>query len=188
MEPLYFITGNAMKAREAKLILPKFGIEVEQKELDVLEIQDKDAAHIALRKAEEAFRQLKHPLIVEDTGLYIKAMNGYPGTFIKHFFNSIGPEGILDFLKGKDRTAEAVTVVGYCDSKGNAKVFEGRVKGKISESIRKRNDFDWDMIFIPDGYDQTYSELDMAEKNEISQRRKAMEKFAGYYVEKEKGK
>ena len=87
MEPLYFITGNRMKAREAKLILPKFGIEVEQKKLDVLEIQDKDAGHIARRKAEDAFRVLKHPLIVEDTGLYIKAMNGYPGTFIKHFFN-----------------------------------------------------------------------------------------------------
>ncbi len=183
-EPIFFITGNAMKAREAKLILPKFGIEVEQKDIDVPEIHDKDAAHIAARKAEDAFRLLKHPLIVEDTGLCIKAMNGYPGTFIKHFFNSIGPEGIIGFMHGKERTADAVTVVAYCDSGGHARTFEGRVRGRISESIRKRNDFDWDMIFIPDGYEQTFSELDMSEKNEISQRRKALEKFAKWMHEK----
>ena len=185
METLYFITGNKMKAREAKLILPKFGIQVQQKELDVHEIQDKDAGHIAASKAEEAFRTLKHPLIVEDTGLYIKAMNGYPGTFIKHFFKSIGAKGIIDFLHGKDRSADAVTVVAYCDSTGKARTFEGRVRGRISKSIRKRNEFDWDMIFIPDGYDSTYSELDIGEKNEISQRRLALEKFAKWYKEKD---
>jgi XTP/dITP diphosphohydrolase len=184
MEPIYFITGNAMKAKEAKLILPKFGIEVAQKDIDVHEIQDKEASIIAARKAEDAFRILGHPLIVEDTGLYIKAMNGYPGAFIKHFFNSIGPEGIMGFLDGKERMADAVTVVAYCDSGGKARTFEGRVSGRISETIRKRNEFDWDMIFIPDGYEQTYSELDIEEKNEISQRRKALEKFAQWFKSK----
>ena len=178
MQPIYFITGNTMKASEVKAILAKFGIDIVKKELDIEEIQSLDAEKIAKKKAMEAFRMIKKPLITEDTGLYIKAMNGYPGPFIKHFFNSIGPQGIIDFLKNRDRSAEAITVVAYCNSKGNVKTFEGKVKGRISTYAAAGSRFAWDTIFIPEGYDKTYAEIGAEEKNRISQRRKALEKFA----------
>lgn len=176
--PLLFITGNCMKADEAKEILSKFGIALEQKSLEIEEIQEKDAEPVAREKARQAFGILKKPLIVEDTGLYINAMNGYPGTLIKHFFDSIGPQGIVDFLAGKDRSAEAITVVAHCDSKGEVRTFRGSVSGRISEKVTKGYDFAWDTIFIPEGYDRTYAEIGTAEKNGISQRRLALENFA----------
>jgi XTP/dITP diphosphohydrolase len=178
MQPLYFITGNGMKASEARDILARFGIAIEQKMLDIPEIQEKDAELVALEKVKHAFNIVKKPLFVEDTGLYIKAMNGYPGTLIKHFFDSIGPRGLLDFLRGKDRSAEALTVIAFCDSKGDARTFRGLVRGKISDRVTKGYAFAWDTIFIPEGHDRTYAELGTAEKNRISQRRLALENFA----------
>ena len=177
-EPLLFITGNRMKADEAREILSKFGIEVDQKSLDIVEIQDKDAEPVAREKARHAFGMVSKPIIVEDTGLYISAMKRYPGTLIKHFFDSIGPQGIIDFLVGKDRSAEAVTVVAYCDPEGKVRTFRGSVFGRISEKVTKGYSFAWDTIFIPDGYERTYAEIGTEEKNSISQRRLAMENFA----------
>lgn len=184
MKRITFITGNDMKAKESMHILKNFGIEMIREKLEVEEIQEKDAGRVSARKALDVYKELKKPIIVEDTGLYIKAMNDYPGALIKHFFNSIGPEGIVDFLKGKQRPAEAVTAVAYCDSEENVKTFIGRVKGSISTEVRIKNNFDWDNIFIPQGYHKTYSLFTMEEKNEISQRRKAMEKFARWFISK----
>lgn len=178
MESLYFITANSMKAREAREILAKFGIEIQQRMLEIDEIQDKDAERVAKRKALDSFRMIKKPLIVEDTGLYIHAMNGYPGTLIKHFFNSIGPQGILEYLHGKDRSAEAVTVVACCDSTGKVKTFRGKVAGRISEYVADGYNFAWDRIFVPAGYDKTYAEIGAEVKNRISQRRLALHNFA----------
>ncbi|MBN2331297.1 MAG: RdgB/HAM1 family non-canonical purine NTP pyrophosphatase [Candidatus Aenigmarchaeota archaeon] len=182
--PLLFITGNRMKAEEVKEILAGFGIAVEQRSLDIGEIQEKDAEPVAREKARHAFSMVKKPLIVEDTGLYIRAMNGYPGTLIKHFFESIGPQGIVDFLKGKDRSAEAVTVFAYCDPEGRVRTFRGSVSGRISDRVTKGYDFAWDTIFIPEGYERTYAEIGTAEKNGISQRRLALESFAKWLKEK----
>ncbi len=177
---LLFITGNRMKANEARDILAKFGIGVEQRSLDIGEIQEKDAEPVAREKARHAFGIVRKQLIVEDTGLYINAMNRYPGTLIKHFFDSIGAQGIVDFLKGKDRSAEAITVVAYCDSEGNVRTFRGSVSGRISEKVTKGYSFAWDTIFIPDGYEKTYAEIGTEEKNGISQRRIALENFANW--------
>jgi XTP/dITP diphosphohydrolase len=180
MEKLCFVTGNPMKFSEARKILSGFGIEVEQKELDIDEIQDRDAERVSRLKAKIAYGLLKRPLFVEDTGLYIKSMNGYPGTLIKHFLGSIGTEGIVQYLNGKDRSAEAVMVLSYCDAKGKLHTFEGRARGRISEHVAKGYEFAWDRIFIPEGTDKTFSELGESEKNRISQRRKALEKFAAW--------
>lgn len=175
---IYFITGNPMKAKEADAILSGHGVEVIQKELDVDEIQEKDAGKVAVKKAEDSFKIVNKPLFVEDTGLHIKSMNEYPGILVKHFQNSIGLQGIVDFLDGKDRSADAVTVVAFCDHEGKVHTFEGRTSGMISERVMEGYQFAWDTIFIPNGYEKTYSELGMGEKNRISQRSKAMEKFA----------
>jgi XTP/dITP diphosphohydrolase len=178
---LVFVTGNRMKAREAERILSKHGISIHVRKLETDEVQVKDPVRVAEHKAKEAFRVVGKPLIVEDTALHIESMNGYPGTMIKHFFDSIGPQGILDFVRGKDRSAEAVTVVAYCDSRGRVKTFRGSVKGRLSERLTRGYDFVWDVIFIPEGHDKTFAEMGMEEKNRISQRRKAFERFAEWY-------
>jgi XTP/dITP diphosphohydrolase len=155
---------------------------MEQKDIEIDEIQDLDVEKVARMKAEDAFRILKETLIVEDTALFIKSMNNYPGPMVKHFIHSIGYEGIIEYLRGKDRSAEAVTVFAFCDKKGKIRTFTGKVKGTITEDFRKGDYFAWDRIFIPEGYDKTYAELGMEQKNRISQRRKALKGFVEWYI------
>ena len=183
MTKLIFASTNENKATEVTDILKASGIDICWKKLDIVEIQDPDISKVAKFKGMEAYKILKAPVLVEDTGLHIKSMNDYPGSLTKHFYRSIGLEGILDFLKGKPRGALAVTTFAFCDNDG-VKTFTGEVEGTISEHIAKKTWFDWDVIFIPKGYDRTYAELPRGEKNSISQRRKAIDKFLLWYTTK----
>ncbi|MFH0956724.1 MAG: RdgB/HAM1 family non-canonical purine NTP pyrophosphatase [Candidatus Aenigmatarchaeota archaeon] len=181
---ILFVTGNAGKVREAVAILAPLGIEVVQEKSDADEIQDKDAGAVSEHKAREAFARLRKPLIVEDTALHIAGLNGYPGAFVKHFVESIGRQGIVDCVKGKDPSAEGVCAISYCDGKGKIRTFRGSVKGRISCSVHEGGyDFGWDPIFIPDipggrKNEKTFAEMGMDEKNRISNRMRAFEKLA----------
>jgi len=177
---LIFVTGNDGKAREAREILSYKAIDVVQEKMDLDEIQDRDVEAVSRHKALQAFRKLRMPLIVEDTGLHIDAMNDYPGALVKHFLESIGMRGIVDFVSGKSPAAEAVCVVSYCDSDGKVTSFKGTVRGRISKNVTVGYDFGWDPIFIPEGSDKTFSEMGMEEKNKVSHRRKALEKLSSW--------
>jgi non-canonical purine NTP pyrophosphatase (RdgB/HAM1 family) len=187
---LYFITGNAGKVREACAILAPFGMEVVQEKMEIDEIQDRDAGKVSGHKAREAFARLRKPLMVEDTALHIAGLNGYPGALVKHFIESIGRQGIVDCVKGKDASAEAVCALSYCDSSGKIRTFRGSVKGRISDTVRRGShefsDFGWDPIFIPDGHKMTFSEMGVEEKNKVSHRMKAFGKLAEWLKENSK--
>ena len=185
-EAISFITRNEGKFEEIRHMLRGSGVTLLKRGLDMDEIQDSDVERVAERKAKDAFLVIGGPVLAEDTGLSIKAMNGYPGALVKHFYASIGPQGIVDFLKGKDRQATAVTALAYCDSRG-VRTFTGSVDGTISRKVSGRSRFDWDVIFVPDGFEKTYAEMPMAQKNRVSQRRKALDAFLSWYCE-EKGK
>ncbi len=175
---IFFVTGNAGKVREASEILSRKGMNVVQKVIDLPEIQDSDVEAVSRKKAEDAFRQLGKPLIVEDTGLCLKSMSGYPGALIKHFLSAMGRQGIVDFVSGKDTSADAVCVVTYCGPDGKTESFTGTVKGRISGRVTEGYDFGWDPIFIPEGYDRTFAEMGMNEKNKVSHRRRALDALA----------
>jgi non-canonical purine NTP pyrophosphatase (RdgB/HAM1 family) len=181
---ILFVTGNAGKVREAVALLSPLGIEVVQEKLYIEEIQDKDAVKVSKHKARDAFARLRRPLIVEDTALHIAGLNDYPGAFIKHFMESIGRQGIVDCVKGKDPSAEAVCAIAYCDGMGKIRTFRGCVKGRISPTVHKGGyDFGWDPTFIPDGHKVTFAEMGMAEKNKISHRSQALAKLAEWLRE-----
>lgn len=173
---VYYITGNKNKVKETQKLLKNTPISINQADLKLPEIQSKDVEKVAKQKVKEAFRILKKPLIAEDTGLYVKAFNQYPGAYIKHFLEAIGNEGILKCLENKAREAKAVCVIAYCDSK-RLKVFKGEVEGEISKEVKGKFGFGFDSIFIPKGYSKTFAELDLKEKNKISHRGKAIKKF-----------
>jgi XTP/dITP diphosphohydrolase len=82
----------------------------------------------------------------------------------------------LDHLIKKDYSAKAQTVIGYFDGK-KYKSFVGEIEGKISQSPRGKNNFGWDSIFIPKGYKKTFAQMQSKEKNQISMRKIALEKF-----------
>ena len=172
---LYFITGNKGKLAEVQSILG----DVEALDIDLPEIQSLDAHEIIQAKLEEAQKHQKGEFIVEDTSLYFEALNGLPGPLIKWFMKTIGNDGLYKIAESFGNfNAEAKTMIGYSDAEGKIEFFEGNIKGTI---VPPRGEgFGWDPIFQPEGYDKTFGELSVEEKNSFSMRKVAMEKLKNY--------
>jgi len=172
---LKFVTSNSDKVREASCILESPLDQVSG--LDIDEIQASDVRKVVAHKAQQAFDKLKCPVLVEDSGLSFTAWNGLPGALIKWFEISVGCQGLLKMLEGfENREAFAVCVAAIFDGQ-EMLLGEGKIRGKISLSIRGGNGFGWDVIFIPDHYEKTFAEMNFREKNAISHRRVAFEKL-----------
>ena len=169
---LFFVTGNENKLREASQIL---GFEVKLVKIDLSEEQEIEVDKIIKGKTKTAYELVRQPVIVEDTGLYFEAMNGFPGALIKWVLKSIGNKGAIKMLNGYEhRKAYAKTSIGYFDGK-NFKIFSGIIRGKISNEPKGENGFGWDMIFIPENNEKTFAEMTDEEKNNISMRKIAFE-------------
>ncbi len=170
--PLYFITGNKGKLKEAQSILG----DVEMLDIDLPEIQEIDAHKIVKEKLSEAQKHHTEEFIIEDTSLYLEEMNGLPGPLIKWFLHALGNDGLYKMAErfGNSK-AEAKTIIGFSDSLGNVSFFEGTLKGNI---VSPRGEgFGWAPIFQPEGSSKTFGEMTMEEKNKISMRKIAMEKL-----------
>ncbi len=169
---IYFMTTNEHKFQEAREIFGLDGVEVEWLSQGYEEIQGETLEEVvktALKRIE------KTHIIIEDAGLFIDALNGFPGVYSRFVEDSIGNEGILRLLKGKDnRDAAFVSVVGYKDEEGKDRLFRGEVKGMISTETQGKAGFGYDPIFIPLGAVRTFAE-DVGMKNQLSHRKKALE-------------
>ncbi|MBI5679407.1 MAG: XTP/dITP diphosphatase [Methanobacterium sp.] len=173
-----FITGNEQKVKEAKGIFEKFGIELEHIDLGYPEIQG-DLEDVAKYGAKYAASKLKGPVIVEDAGLFIKALNWFPGTYSSYVQETLTNKGILKLMNDvEDRYAEFRSVVGYCTPKSEPEIFLGTVSGHIAYKEHGNHGFAYDPLFIPKGYDKTFGELETSKKNEFSHRYRSLEKFA----------
>ena len=174
MENIKFVTGNLNKVREARDII---GFEIVHSDMDLDEIQTCDLRMAATAKVNQAWKIFQSPVMVEDSGLVCSAWNGLPGALVKWFEKSVGCDGILRMLSGfGNREAFAICMVAVHDG-NQVRVAEGRVRGRIAESMKGNNGFGWDVIFVPDGHSLTYAEMDRREKNSISHRRLAFEEI-----------
>lgn len=174
MKEIVFITGNEHKLREARQIL---GVDIVSEKLDLRELQAVDLEDVIEEKLKHGYEILKKPVIVEDTGLFFNALEGFPGALIKMLVDRVDRESIVNILKGfEDKSATAKCAVGFTKDGKDLKVFIGEFKGKIV-GPRGESGFGWDPIFQPDGYDKTFAEMSTEEKNAISHRFKALKKF-----------
>ena len=123
-------------------------------------------------------------MIVEDDGLFIKSLNGFPGPYSSFVFDTIGNKGILR-LVSRPRDALFRSIIAYCERDDYVHLFSADVKGKISKKERGVK-WGFDPIFVPSGKNKSYSEL--AEKNQISHRYLALKKFANWYLNKRKSR
>ncbi len=169
-----FITGNVCKAAEVERLL---GFPLRHESVSVEEIQAIDLKPVVCYKAALAYTALRRPVLVEDTGLALSAMNGFPGALIKWFLQSLGTDGICRVLQAEtDRQARATTVFGYHDGT-SCHVFAGTVAGSIPDTPRGTRGFGWDSIFQPRGSTRTFAEMTAEEKDRFSMRRLALEQF-----------
>ncbi|MFH1125929.1 MAG: XTP/dITP diphosphatase [Candidatus Altiarchaeota archaeon] len=171
-----FATSNRHKVSEANRIGRKFGVKFRRVDVPYSEIRNNSVSKVALAGIKYVYPKVKKPVVVEDSGLFINALNGFPGPYSRYVFDTIGVQGILDLMRGrKERSAFFVSSIGFSDGKCE-KVFEGVVNGKISNSSRGSSGFGFDPIFIPKGFNKTFAE-DSLIKKRISHRSVAVELF-----------
>jgi len=175
-----FVSSNKNKFNEAKNILSKNGINLGFFKSSLREIQAESIKEIAALKVDEAYRQCNKPVIVEDAGLFVESLNGFPGPFSSYVFKTIGNSGILRLVK-TNRKAKFQSVVAYCDNKFGVVLFDAKVEGKISKNSKGKG-WGYDPIFTPNGQNKTYAML--SNKNQISHRYKALKKFSNWFVHK----
>jgi len=130
---------------------------------------------IATRKAKLATEHCDTAVMIEDVSLCFNGLKGLPGPYIKDFLGKLGRQGLFDMLKGfEDKTAYAQCTFAFCQGKGHEpRLFVGKCHGTIVEP-RGENMFGWDPVFMPDGFDQTFAEICLEEKNKVSHRGRAL--------------
>lgn len=175
-----FASTNQNKYREVQSILAQHRIAVDFAQVELVEIQSDSLEEIAKEKAKSAFAKVGKPVIVEDDGLFIDDLNGFPGQYSSHTFKTIGNDGVLKLLAGSaSRSASFRSLIAFYDGK-SLSISEGRVDGRISDKATEGG-WGYDPIFVPTGTDLTFAQL-KDKKNEYSHRKRALEKFAFWYT------
>ena len=176
---ILFATSNQNKVREAAKIGAEYGVSFKQISLLYPEVRAESVAEVALEGARYVHNQINHPVLVEDSGLFIDELNGFPGPYSAYVFHKIGCQGILDLLKDcKHRKARFISAVGYA-SGDELKVFEGVCEGEIAFGVFGEKGFGYDPIFIPDGFEKTFAQ-DEKNKHLVSHRRISVEELCRY--------
>ncbi len=174
MREIFFITSNKDKFKEASSIINS--VRLKKKDIDYFEVQD-SIERVSELGAKFAYQKIKKPLIVEDSGLFIDFLDGFPGPYSAYVYDKIGNKGILKLLSGiEKREATFKSVISYFDG-DIQETFTGSISGRISKYIKGNMGFGYDPIFIVENQDKTFGEMETGEKNKFSHRKKAFKKF-----------
>jgi len=181
---IYFATSNMHKVAEAQKILSKYGVYLEPVDVRKVEIQSESLEEIAIYAATEAYSKVGKPVIVEDSGIFVESLNGFPGPYSSYVYKTIGLKGILKLLENEEnRRATFKAVVALALGKDDVRVFKGMVEGVIANEIRGCKGFGYDPIFIPVGSGgRTFAEMDIEEKNMFSHRARAFEALGAWIL------
>src|SRR5574340_1298242 len=127
---IFFLSSNKNKFEEARNIASKFGLKLEFLKSHLQEIQANTLDEIARHKALQAFSICSRPVIVEDDGLFIDSLNGFPGPYSSFVFETIGKRGILKLLS-KQRSANFRSIIAFCEKENKVDLFDANIKGRI---------------------------------------------------------
>ena len=180
----FFVTSNIHKFNEARLVLAEHRVATALLKVKKVEVQDDNIENIAKASALDAAKKYKLPIIVEDAGLFVEALNGFPGPYSSHVYRTIGTKGILKLMENVEkRDAYFQSVVAFCSPEELPKCFHGKVEGRISLEERGSLGFGFDPIFEPSASpNKTFAEMAMTEKNKYSHRAQALRKFVKWYT------
>ncbi len=190
-------TNNPDKVIEIREMLKETNFEIKTlKDLNVsIEVEeDRDTLEgNAIKKAEEMWAVVNFPCTADDTGLFVDALDGAPGVYAARYAgedvtyedNRKKLLKELDGIPEEKRSAFFRTVVCYYYGKDKYELFDGICKGRILTNERGEKGFGYDAVFLPDGSDRTFAELSTEEKNLISHRAKAFNKFKEYLLSKQ---
>lgn len=133
---LVFVTGNMSKFVEAQKVASRYGVSLQNKTLEITEIQSSDPVEVAQAKAVAAYKILEQPVVTHDSSWSIPALKGFPGAYMHDMVNWLGPEDWLNLMRGhEDKTIEVCENVTYYDGK-EMRTFQYRQKGFFVDSPR----------------------------------------------------
>lgn len=182
---VFFVTGNVHKFAEARQVLGEYRVSVALlRKTDAVEIQDDSLEKIAKARAVDAGRDLNLPILVEDAGLFIDALRGFPGPYSSYVYRTIGDEGVLKLMENvANRGARFESVVAFLSpTMDEPSCFNGEVKGQVTAERRGNHGFGFDPIFRPLNSSRTFAEMTEEEKNQQSHRASSFRRFAEWYV------
>jgi XTP/dITP diphosphohydrolase len=175
---LVLASHNKGKAKEIAELLQPFAIEViSAAALDLPEPEETEDSFIgnARLKALAAARATGLPALADDSGLCVDALDGAPGIYSarwagpsKDFSHAMAR--VLDGIEGKPRGAHFVAALALAWPDDHCEVFEGKVFGTLADAPRGTRGFGYDPIFLPEGYDITFGEMEPARKHAMSHR------------------
>ena len=191
MRTVWFMTGNAGKVREAKHALEPLGFNVQQlviEGVDISEPQCDDLEIVARSKLEQAHVHLPDEndgLMVEDAGLFIDHLNGFPGVYSAYVLKTIGCEGMLRLMGEEPARGAEFQAVAALLIDGNVHVSRGICRGVLAMNASGNEGFGFDPIFVPDDLHidasvhstngLTFADVDLSVKEQFSHRRKALD-------------
>ena len=189
MKKIVFATHNEHKLDEVRTMLEPLGYKVlGAGDLNLPDIEETGNTfkENALLKAYEAYKYTSLPVLAEDTGLCIRALDNAPGIYTKRYAEKNGGfpkvfEKLAECLANvTDRSAYFNCTMALVIDETQAEVFEGIFEGEIIDTPRGGNGFGYDPVFVPKGYDKTVAQLTDSEKNTISHRYLALQKVVEY--------
>ncbi len=172
---LTFVSTNRGKLAEVRELLRPYGVRVKWRSRTLPEPQAETLEEVVRSKL-AAVRDVPGPVLVEDSGLFIDSLNGFPGVYSAHFLHTWGFGPILELLRKRNRRASFRTVAGL-RSGSRTWMFVGEVRGSIASRPRGSAGFGYDPIFVPSGWTQTFAQLSPNVKNELSHRGRALRKL-----------
>ena len=166
---IYFVTSNKGKFVEAQAI---FG-DLVQKNIGYNELQVDTLEEVVDFGMKEVMARLNGSVMIEDAGMFIDELNGFPGVYSAYVQKTIGNNGILRLMEGMyNRGAAFKSVVGYAEPGMEPVVFKGELKGDIGFEPRGTGGFGYDPIFYVNG--KSLAEMSLEEKNRKSHRAGSM--------------
>lgn len=194
MEKIIFVTGNKTKILHANEAVRKMGYEVTGMKLEIIEPRSEDPEEVVVEKAVQAFTILKKPLIVEDSGIFILALKGFPKTFVHFALDTLGIANILKMMEGvKDRSVEFRQSLAYIEPGMEHPVVFSYVDGGFTLADKIWNEFDesaaeFDKVLIPPGEEKPLCTFtsEWRAKRDVNQNNGAIhyQQLAGWLKEK----
>lgn len=171
---LGLVTSNKHKLEEYRQGLDRLGVDIELLKADCEEIQTDTLQKVVRSCIEQLKDQGYRNFMLDDSGLFVPSLNGFPGVYSAYVMETIGCQGMLRLIDGLDRGARFECCIGVSSEELGDFSVTGASPGRIIFEERGTGGFGYDPIFVPDGEERTFAQMDMLSKNQHSHRGRAM--------------
>ncbi|MDE1822544.1 MAG: RdgB/HAM1 family non-canonical purine NTP pyrophosphatase [Euryarchaeota archaeon] len=171
-----FYTSNPGKVQEVRHRLAPLGVAVRWGRRTLTEPQSDSLEEVARFKLQQV-PPARDGALVEDAGLFVRGLAGFPGVYSAYVLRTLGPAGLARLTPSADRSAVFRAVLGFRRGHGRPRFFVGEAVGTIAQHPRGTGGFGFDPVFIPRGEQRTFAEMTLMEKERLSHRGKALTAF-----------